>query len=278
MRLPYDALHTRQPSCLAAVETGCCTPMMILRPYRRVIVAACSVLAGCHSRSLATPASDAVNSGPPPIALLLVIQSDLFASASLATVDDRQPLLPLGATLPRLTRLEGVTAVFTYGRLAGPRTTFAPLSNVARTWSAGLFDTDGELAFGLRGSLALVPHLMRALPSGMRKIVLVVGDGCDSLDGADSILPDPFPALATIAVELLEIRTPSPIGRDCDLLAGHATRLGTDLATGLEHLPNALRTSVRLPRSERPRHVNTTREPFARRRCPLQGSKEPNDV
>ena len=203
---------------------------------------AASVLAGCRSTS--SPATPAAIHPAPPLALLLVIQSDLFARrddfAELATIDDRRPLLPLGVLLPRLMRVEGVAGVFTYGTLAGPRTTFAPLSNVARTWSAGLFDTDGEIALGLAGSLALAPQLMRGFPRSTRKIVLVVGDGCDSLDRADQVLRDALAALSAIGIELLEIRTPSATGGACDLLTDHATRLGSDLTTGLEQLPNVL--------------------------------------
>jgi len=216
-----------------------------LRSIGATTVAIVGALAACRAAgSRAAPASPAVAAGPRPIALLLVIQSELFASRiesiTPRTLQDRQPLLPLGAVLPSLRRLDGVAAVFAYGELAGPRTTFSPLSNIEHTWSAGLFDVDGEVAVGLAGALAFVPVLMRDVPADARRIAVVVGDGCDAQAAADPRLPETFAMLSAARVELLEIRTASSSDRACGVLAGHATRLGADLATGLAQLPSAL--------------------------------------
>ena len=136
--------------------------------------------------------------------------------------------------MPQLASLPGQAALVRYSVGAKVAHPFGPLSAVDASWLGTQQDYFHNLGTDLMAGLGEAAKLVQSAPDGSRRVIVVIGDGCDTnMDKAQHDLPAMLDQLK--GVELVEVRVLAEISEpNCDLLRKHARQVGlADLAAAL---------------------------------------------
>ncbi len=127
-----------------------------------------------------------------------------------------------------------------YNDRASVKRPLAPLQLVGPGWFGTQEDYYRKVGFDLISGLELAAATLATAPAGLERVILVLGDGCDTnLELARSRLAKI--ALANAGIKVHEIRIATKLSSECDVLRGTGTLHGTALTPGIDHFVAAFR-------------------------------------
>lgn len=132
-----------------------------------------------------------------------------------------------------------LAALIVYDDRATVAHALAPLDELAPGWFGTQKTYFGKFGVELMTGLDLAAQVLAKAPGGLERVILVIGDGCDTNpEAARGRLAQLDLAKARISLHQIQIAT--PLSAECPPLDG-ATQHGKTLAAGFDHFVAALR-------------------------------------
>lgn len=215
-----------------------------MKSRTRSIALACVAVAAC-SAPARPPISNQPVAGSRGVALAVVLNGwELFAgNDTLLPADDpsRYPgVLPaLDAELTKLATVPGLATLIVYDDHATVTRKLGPARDLTSGWFGEQQTYFNKVGVELIAGIELAAKTLEQAPPGLDRVILVLGDGCDTNQETAKQRLDKL-GLRGRHIALHEIQVATTLSAECAPLAG-AQHHGTSVIPGIDRFLAALR-------------------------------------
>jgi hypothetical protein len=214
-----------------------------------VVVAACSACGGASSNTTSTSSPTAKSDAQPAAVVVLLSGWEVFIGNDQA-IPAEDPsrylghLTELDAAWPKLAALgAGSTAeLVVYADRAKVAKKFEPIDKLGKGWAGTQKDYSNTMGIELVAGLQLAGKELDAAPTGQRRALLVIGDGCDTnLEVAHKVVPELLQTFTRAGIEVYDLTIATQLSAErCNLLDG-AHHLGSSVDGGIDQFVMAMK-------------------------------------